>query len=327
MRIVYTFPTLRVHGGGRIVLEHVQRLKSFGHYTALYIEDGKIIKPMPYEGFDEVEIITDRKELLKSDCIVLGSPHSNWVMDELPKGSNIFLFMQMEESKFRPYDLKWKRECARWYQAKYPLIHGSHWGEEAIKRFGRTSPNFYVGNGVNLDHFPISTKPKSGKYILLESPESPNQAKDVNQIALKVAARLKAEGYKILAYGAQFPKSDVYSEYHQTPSLYKLNDLYDRSQILLKATRYDARALSPMEAMTKGCVTARSIIEGDDDLIHEYNCLRCGYGEEALYLSAKRLLENNSLYLDLQKNCIEYVQQYSWNYWMPRINDILTKKI
>lgn len=109
---------------------------------------------------------------------------------------------------------------------------------------------------------------------------------------MKIAVRLKHQGYNIIGYGFNLINHFALDEYYVRPDLATMNELYERATILLKATKYDARALSSLEAATKMTVTARAITLGDDDLTNDYNCLRCDYNESQLYAIAKELLEN-----------------------------------
>jgi hypothetical protein len=115
----------------------------------------------------------------------------------------------------------------------------------------------------------------------------------------------------------------VPDEFYVLPDLETLNFLYSNATILIKATQYDARSCSPMEAMTKGTVTARAIIEGDDDLHHFKNCYRVSYDVDKLYYAALTLLKDDTLRNILACNCISYVQTYTWDYWMEKIVGIL----
>jgi hypothetical protein len=110
-------------------------------------------------------------------------------------------------------------------------------------------------------------------------------------------------------------------EYIDNPTVKQLNDLYEKATILLKATKMDARSCSPMEAMTKGTVTVRGIEFGDDDLTND-NSFRCLYDEVALYETAKFAL-NSPIRQQKADLCREYVQTYSWEYWMNQINQII----
>ena len=88
---------------------------------------------------------------------------------------------------------------------------------------------------------------------------------------------------------------------------------------MLKASKYDARSCSPMEAMTKGTVTARAIIKGDDDLIGSVNCLKVNYSEAELYKAAKLLLTNKEIFRHTQEQCKPTLD---YNNWDKRIEDI-----
>lgn len=324
MKILYTLPGIKTpHGGYLICCEHITRLKALGHEVDLFVEKGPAV--CAWERYSHINITTDRNAYLNYDCIVIGSPHSIWLQNFIKPHQKCFLFMQMDERKFRPHDGNWHRQCLNFYLSKFPIIHGSHWGEQVCRQLGRKGEMYYIGNGVNLDHFPISNKPKDGKTILVEGWEASNPAKDIDHIGPKVAAKLKQQGYKIIAYGFQPIKTlpDVPDEYYYRPPLHTMNELYERATILLKATRYDARALSPMESMCKGTVTARAIVQGDDDLVHGVNCLRTGYDETGLYNCAKELLTNEPMRERLAANCREYVQVNSWEKIINQLNQIL----
>lgn len=326
MKILYTLPGIEVpHGGYRIILEHLTRLRRFGHKTALLIEGGKAF--CPWYDVSNIPIYTDKTIIHNFDCIVIGSPHSIWIEDQISAHQKVFLFMQMEEKRFRPNDHAWHNTCDRFYHSAYPLIHGSEWGAEYLKVIGRIGKTFYLDNGVNLDHFPLSRKPKDGYTILVEGWNNNNPAKDTDNIGPAVAQALKKKGYKVLAYGFH-PLTKFHhavDEYYYRPDLATMNQLYEDATILIKATKYDARALSPIEAMTKGTVTARAIIKGDDDLRHGINCLRTGYDGGKLYEISLQLLEDETLRNYLSDQCINYVQEHcNWDKIIDKINKILT---
>lgn len=322
MKIFITTPDYSLHGGIRIILEWANRLSVWHQVHLFSLKGGQCnwfaISP-------DVIRVNNTDTLAGCDCLIITSPHSaHLAKHEYPKKK--FVFMQMCEHLFRPNDLAWKIMCRKFYTVPFPLISISRWNIENIKaEFGRTGPIHYVGNGVNLQHFPISRTPKDGSTILVEGWESNNPSKDPARIGPKVAYKLKQMGYKILAY-SQKPLNTytgVPDEYYQVPSLEKMNELYERATILIKASKYDARSCAPMEAMTKGTVTARAIYEGDDDLINLHNCYRTTYNEKNLYEAALSLLKNEHRRKEMADNCIRYVEQYSWEHWMDKINHIL----
>ncbi|MGN6491044.1 MAG: hypothetical protein ACTHLE_03530 [Agriterribacter sp.] len=326
MKILYTLPGIETpHGGYRIVMEHLTRLQKLGHDVALFIEKGKPVCPW-YDH--NITITLDRKSYKHYDIIVIGSPHSIWMQDYIKPGQKCFLFMQMVEEKFRPNDALWARQCKQFYLSRFPIIHGSKWGEEHCRKLGRTGEMHYVGNGVNFDHFPISKKPKDGKVVLLEGCFNKNPAKDVDGLAFQVALMLKNRGYKIIGYGFDNPTGVTLAldEYTCKPSLSQMNVMYEDATILLKATKYDARALSPMEAATKGTLTVRSIIEGDDDLTGGFNCIRIPYlpGVNDLFYAASNIFAEDELRERLANNARSYVQQHcNWDTIILQLEKIL----
>lgn len=324
MRIAITCPGFALHGGIRIILEWANRLAE-DNDVFIVCTSRRMARP---DWFNLHPSIPIYDTLRKCDCLIITSPHGIEFERHIwaPPGRT-FIFLQMMEHLFRPSDPKWNDRCEKFYTSKNPLILGAYWNFDWLtKKYNRTAPTYYVGNGVNLKDFPIQQKRKDGKTVLLESPFSTNPVKDVDQIALNVAARLKDEGYRIIAYGATRGSSEVLNNYCECPTLDEMNLIYSNSTILLKATKYDARALAPMEAMTKGVVTARAIMLGDDDLIHGVTAMRCDYDEEALYYNAKALLTDEKMRQTLANNCIEYVQKFSWTYWMNFIRAILHDK-
>lgn len=319
MNITLTCPGFSVHGGIRIVLEWANRL-SEDNIVSVLSPDRK--RPTWFKLKPEVQIIT---RLQKCDILIICSPH-HIELQESKHAKKVFIFLQMMEHLFRPLDKKWLTKCKQFYASNHPMILGSNWNYVWCKeKFGRTAPTYYVGNGVNLDDFPIRQSEKCN-IVLVEGWQSSNPVKDTDHIGPKVAARLKEDGYQIIAYSALPLKTmpHVPDWYMQKPSLEQMNAAYNNATILIKATKYDARALAPMEAMTKACVTARAIILGDDDLIHNVTALRCEYDEEQLYQTAKKLLTDHQLRNELSVNCLRYVQEFSWDLYMDKIRKILS---
>lgn len=327
MKVLLTTPSLNPpHGGLRILNEWASRLTEW-HDVTLFVNNGLTVCHW-YDIPSKVRLTNDINAIIRAECVIIGSPHSIHLQKYVHPSAKCFLFLQMLEHLFSPTNRKFKNQCFEFYQSPNPLISISKWNMKFLQHnANRRGETFYVGNGVNFDHFPIKTS-KKDKIVLIEGWESGNATKDVAGLAPRVAKRLKTEGYKILAYSQQplSRHSLVPDEYYRQPSLEQLNLLYSRAKILLKASKYDARSTSPMEAMTKGTPTVRAITQGDDDLIDGFNAVRVPYVESALYSGAKALLEDDSLYDKLSTNCLEHVQKYSWDYWMKEINEILCTK-
>ncbi len=319
MKIFIPTPDYSLHGGIRIILEWANRLADLHEVHLFSLKGGECSW---FAISQKVLIVHNTDTLSQCDCLIITSPHSvHLATHTYPRKK--FAFMQMCEHLFRPKDTAWQLLCKKFYTVPFPLLSISQWNIDVVKKqYGRQGITHYIGNGVNLQHFPISHKPKDGTTVLVEGWESGNPSKDPEHIAPKVAAMLKDKGYKIIAYGGLPLKTMAFvpDEYYHRPSLEKMNELYERATILIKASKYDARSCAPVEAMTKGTVTARAIYEGDDDLIDYQNCYKVPYTVAALFQAAFGLLRNHHKRNQLSKNCIHHVETFGWDYWMPIIN-------
>ena len=317
MKILITCPNINAqHGGIRVILEWANRLTDLGH--KVYVLDQA--KRLKCNWFPIKARLVNNSYILNScDCLIVTSPHGvEYLSYNVPKK---FVFIQMMEHYFRPDNKKWMEMCRQFYQNPYPTFAISRWNiDELMFKWGKQAHIWHIGNGVNLDHFPIKKPVKDGKTVLIESPVTKNPSKDPDLLQIKVGQRLMSEGYTVIGYGRE-PIEYKLSEYHVKPELKVLNDLYSRATILLKATRMDARSCSPMEAMTKGTVTVRGIVMGDDDLNMD-NSYRCDYNESDLYSTAKLAL-NSPLTATKADICRQYVQENNWDAIMSKVNEKL----
>jgi glycosyltransferase involved in cell wall biosynthesis len=320
VRIFLTCPSFAPHGGIRVLLEWANRL-SERHTVLLRTEDKRPCTWFPL--LPRVVVVRNDSQLHTCDTLIVGSPHAVRYLD-LPHPARKFVFCQMAEHLFRPHDVAWQQACRRFYLAPVPMFAISQWTIDLFHKLGRTAPTYYVGNGVNLTHFPLERPDRTREWltVLVEGWVPGNPSKDSDRLGPRVAERLRREGCRVLAYGQQpldVAFRDVPHEYYVQPSLSRMNDLYRRATVLVKATHVDSRSCSPVEAMTKGTPTARAIEQGDDDLVHDVNCLRVGYDYDALLEATVELLHNRKRYQRLSDACVAHVSTHTWDYWMQEI--------
>jgi hypothetical protein len=308
MKILITIPGFSPHGGIRVILEWANRLQKLGNEVTLLCS-GKVTE---IDWFKNTVPIVTNVIASKYDCLIITSPHDVNLLDSYhPKKK--FVFVQMLEHLFNPTNINFYEKCVKFYRADCPMFAISKWNIESMTYdFGRAGKTIYIGNGINLDDFPISHKEKDYKTILLESPEPTNCAKDVDRLALKFGSDLKQSGYRITGYGIKKPESDIFDEFIVKPDLPTLNRLYEDAFLMIKATRYDARSTAPIEAMTKGTVTLRAIGKGDDDL-DSSNSFRCDYNENSLFIELTGIILNLNKIKSLQNNCRYYAQENNWD--------------
>lgn len=311
MKITLTCPAFTPNGGIRVILDVAHELNKRHEVTIICPDKGCHWYPIT------VRVIQHTNELKNQDVLIICSPHHIHLKDLKIKAKK-FAYIQMIEHLFQPGNLRFKAQSMRFYR-ELPFITISRWGLEEILKYGNRNKYLYIGNGVNFDHFPISNKRKKST-ILLESPIPTNPTKDKNQIALKVAKRLKELGHKVVGYGAL--KADL-DEFYVNPDLKTLNKLYSEAIILIKATQLDFRSTSPMEAGTKGCVTVRAITKGDDDLIHNHNCFKVSYNENYLLDACLSILSDEDKRKDLAKNMINHLKENTWEKYVNQIEEFI----
>jgi glycosyltransferase involved in cell wall biosynthesis len=309
MKLTITCPAFSLNGGIRVILDMAHELSKY--------HEVQILCPQTTCDWYPIKLkVIQNADLRDQDVLIISSPHHIHLKD-LKIKARMFSYVQMMEHLFQPTNLQFKSRAMRFYR-ELPVITISNWGIEEILKMNKRV--HYIGNGVNFEQFPIYNKKKKEKIVLLESPIPINPTKDKFQLALKVARRLQERGYKIKGYGTM-PLNEF--EYYQCPDLKTLNKLYREATILLKATVYDFRSTAPLEAGTKGCVTVRGIVKGDDDLFNNVNCLRVGYNEEELFNAALKVLEDDELRNRLADNMFTHLKTYTWEYWGKKFNEII----
>lgn len=348
LNILIISPSLNLHGGIRVLVEWANGLARRGHYVTFqsqqgYFPNGKDGKANKWiEIHPSVEFITDKVEFPANafDVAIAGSYQVAHFLNAQKWNCRKYCLIQMCEELFHPDNKAYVKQVTDAYRLPMPLICISKWNIDRILNEHARNPEYpihYVGNGVTNDFKP-GEKDKT-PTILVEGWIGYNFAKDTEAIGAKVAKRLK-EKYivRILAY-SQLPKDEqrfgnlpilqyqnIPDEYYLSPNTKQITSLYQRAHLVIKASRYDARACAPVEAMKCGTPTARAIIEGDDDLIHGLNCLRCGYNEDELFAISERLLLDEKLRAELVENGFKYAEKMlDWDYWMQEIEKIISQ--
>lgn len=323
LKILVTTPAVNaVNGGISVLISWCNYLKSaYGHDVTMFTESQE--KACTWRKLD-VPIVNEFKGGYY-DAVIIGSPHSIWIEDFITT-EKCYLFAQMAEDLFHPTDLRWVSKCLKFYRSQFPMFSISTWNIKYFQEKGRTAVTHYIGNGIDFSEFPMwyGWVTKDPKVVLLESPESKNPTKDTDLLALRLAGELKGMGYQVISYGArpltQMRKNTMH---YVKPTLSKLNSLYEQASVLIKATKFDARSMSPLEAMTKGTVTSRAIVYGDDDLANAVNAMVCSYDYNQLKEQTLELLNNHDLRKKLSENCVSYIRQQTWTSALEPVNNIL----
>lgn len=337
MKILITSPSLAPHGGVRVLIEHANGLARQGHDVTLQV----VHKPEPglpnwVDFHEEVDIQSGAIKFHpgRFDAIVYGSPFMAMQFHQHYKNANAFLLLQMCEEMFNPDNKAYVRQAIESYHLPIPIIGISQWNKDRILEVHKRDPKLpyhLIGNGVSNDFCPGIKD--QGLTILVEGWIGYNPAKDIDAIAPRVARHLKQKyNARIIAY-SQFPlthplakHTDVPDEYYVQPTKEQIVRLNQRATFLLKASHYDARSCAPVEAMKCGTPTVRAIDLGDDDLLHEYNCLRGEYDYDEMIEHAEAMIESQVLWCRCVQNGLQYAEiNLSWKHWSNELYKIISQ--
>lgn len=328
-KILILTPSLNPHGGIRVLVEWSNTLARRGHDVTLQVSSGPLSRNWVTIQ-SNVNVVGGSNIRHKShlyDIIIAGTPHLALMLNDIQTKAQKFFLLQMAEDLFAPNRASYVQMCRESYKVPFPIIGISKWVAEHVRQYrGETKPMYYIGNGVSHHFYYDEAKRASEPTLMVEGWNGYNYAKDTEQLTARVAAKMKEEfpEIRIIGFGNQSPTGYTHAldEYIVGASAEKIASMAQSAWMMFKASRYDARSCSPVEAMKCGTPTARALILGDDDLIHNYNALRSGYEFEAFFEIVKELYLNADTREILQLNGLHYAEKaLSWNYWMEEVEN------
>lgn len=311
MKICITTPLAETyHGGTRLIVDMAEQL---GYYNEVYL-----LSEAPTQKIFNSFRVIDKQAYHKMDfdLVVLCSPHSTYVLDDL-KGARCIVFIQMLEHLW--LNGKMAANCDRFYNSGHETFVNAKFIQDYKKVGASTVVETWIPSYFYDLHEPIN---KSNCTLLLESPETTNPTKDVDRIALKVAARLKKyhPSLRVIGYGRNKPAvqyAGLFDSFITKPSINALASIYDRATAMLKATVFDGRSCAPLEAMLFDVVNVRAIDFGDDHLTSD-NCYLSDYDEaRAFELTQYAMFEaDNSPKI---KKARELAESYTFSNFIKQI--------
>lgn len=309
MRIAYCTPGVGPSGGARVIFEHCKHLHKIGHDVTIINPSGN--SPAMWEWYGDLGDVPVVRNVASGDkfdvVVATGMQTVSWSLRV--SGAKRVYFVQMMEHLFFRKGTPGYHEARRSYdlakKTGFQVITIAKWLQESLEEFGLESD--IIPNGVSEEFKPSQQKQN---YILIEG-DGRNPAKDTDGIAWAVAEVLQQK-YEVGIYGYaayEHERAGQADEFFVRPTQQQMNALYSGALFLLKTSRYEGRSCAPVEAMACGTPTVRGIISGDDDLTHENNSLRVGYGYEDVLEQAERMFTDTKLRGKLTRACRRYARK------------------
>lgn len=328
MRIVYVLPTLSACGGVRVVFEQATRLAERGHEVSLVSPE----LTMP-TWFDLTRPVMTHWEAARSgpwDVAIATSPNTLTTCQAIPASKRVY-FVQMMEHLFERPGSAGFRTCLDSYRearlAGFKFITISNWLKTELEALSGATDTPILPNGINRDHFYPETSDEGSPYLLVEG-DNRNYAKDVNGIGWQVALTLaQRHGLRVVGFaGSVHNYSAALDTFMLRPSVPQMRRLYSNCRLFIKASRFEGRSLSPLEALACGAPVARAILRGDDDLVDGQNCVRTTYDQESFLQAVERLLMDEAERIRLRQNALNYAQErLGWTPIMDQLERLLVE--
>ena len=115
--------------------------------------------------------------------------------------------------------------------------------------------------------------------------------------------------------------------FHRNPS--DLPDLYNRNSIFISNSLTEGMALTPMEAMFSGCASILTDIQGHAEygIDNETALLFEAKNVDQLVEKISYLLKNNQARIDLAQKANEFIQRFSWDDAVMKMDDVIKQLI
>ena len=246
-----------------------------------------------------------------SDVVVATSwETAEWISPLAPaKGKKIYLIQHLEDwiaSSDRVFET-WKSIKNKVVISKWLMQIANDLGEEVA----------YVPNGLDFSAFSIDIAPESREpqSILMLYHEQPfkGTVHGLNAIAL---VRQHFPDIRVTLFGATKPPLNFlpsWANFVLRPSPERLRALYNQNAIFVSPSLSEGWALPPAEAMQCGCATVLTKIGGHEYAIdNKTSLLSTPSDDELMAGNIVRLLEDQSLRINLAKNSAQEMSQYTW---------------
>ena len=200
------------------------------------------------------------------------------------------------------------------YTFPFTKIVIAKWLQERVEKTGNTAT--IIQNGLDFDYFKLTVPIESRKpteVAMLYHLQELKRCCD-SMAALEIVKKQVPDLHVTMFGVPEKPKNlpEWYS-YYQTPNKETHNAIYNNASIFIAASENEGWALPPAEAMQCGVALVCTDIGGFSDYAknNETALTSPVYDVQALANNILRLIQNNSLRIEIATNGYKYIQRFS----------------
>lgn len=317
-----------VTGGMRIIYEHINRLIERGHNVDAISCYGNPEWFNLKLNVRKINLVEKVEKYIKNTDAIVYTFWNQWY--EINNLDNTLFLIQGDEflfddNKLDPSLRETVTNSHIYSESKF-LAVSKFLNETIQKKYSRNCK--VIKNAIDTEKFycdKIDKENARPRIIIVGNAMLKFKGFD---IILKALDLVKDRGYDfdVLWITQSQPENcPDYIDVAINPPQDKIPELYRKSDIYICGSYYEACSLPPLEAMASGCAVITTRCGGIDEYAKEgYNCLMSDPGDyESIALNLVRLLEDRELRLELVKNGLNTVKEFTWDKAIDVLEDTL----
>ncbi len=361
MRVTFIipFPAPEPSGGVRVVYEYANGLVARGHgvtvvHTLYERQSGLSLRtlkrPVHYAGRrigimrggyrpdswlrvdSQVDVklaITPHQRWVPDSDVVVATlwNSAEWVSGYPEQKGRKFYLIQDQESFFTGFD---PARVMNTWQLPLRKIVIARWLKEVAEELGESA--IYIPNGLNFDDFGLDVPPYSrdpaSLIMLYHDMERKGSLQGLEAMHL---VREKVPHLKVTLFGVPDRPEHLpgWISYYRRPSRGQLRELYNEAAVFVGPSLVEGWGLPGCEAAQCGAALCMTDVGGHREYaLHERTALLSPPKDhKAMADNILRLIRNDALRLRLSAHGHEYIQCFTWNQAVEKIEQTFMEAI
>ena len=315
--IGFFLPSLQISGGIKVVLVHSSFLQEKGYDVDLIVpESNETIIEFQNHKFNVIGL-KNSNIVCQYDIIVATLYSTVFNVLNFPKAKRKLYLVQSYETDFFTYGSFFRGEAEKTYNIQYGIeyITISKWCQKWLMENYGHNPRF-APNGIFLSNFTEHKRNlnKTKIRILIEG-DCSSDLKNVDE-SFKIVERLNKKKFEIwyMSYNAEPKNWYRVDKYLSKVPYEKVNEVYEKSDILIKSSWLESFSFPPLEMMATGgyCIVVQN--NGNEEYLKDgENCLIYKLGDiDAAVQCIEKLISNKDLQQYLYENGLDTAKKRDW---------------